>query len=201
MKKIIMILAFMAFAGVKAQMNNNQKTVSVSGKALVERVITNYKVKATLSMDQIYYADYKCKDLAELKAKYFDALKEQGVDVSKFKEKKMEFFSLGYQKEGTILIYETSDKEIVKTLLSTKMNGVQLSYQSRATLSQDKIEALLTDALTDAKANAAKVCKVAGKSVGEIVSIVQDIPSEHIWNNYYNDYEEFLTVSVAYELK
>lgn len=201
MRKIIVIIALFTAVMAKAQTKESQRTVSASGSTLIERVTTNYRIKVTLNMDQLYYSDPQCRSLEEFKEKYFTALKEHGFNPSTFEEKKMEFLSLGYQKEGTVLQFESSSKEEVEKLLSVKMTGVTLQYQFKSVIDLDKKDTLLKLALADAKSNATKLCKLTGSSLGEIISISENSPKSDIWNSYHNGYEEFLSVHVIFEMK
>ncbi|MEL6974607.1 MAG: hypothetical protein AAGL29_04345, partial [Bacteroidota bacterium] len=103
MKKVIftLLLLFVAITGQAQQLENFTNTVTVYGHAVVPRETKGYRIKATLSMDQLYYAEPNCTNLEELKAKYFRALKEKGFDPENFKESKSEFLLMGYQKDGT----------------------------------------------------------------------------------------------------
>lgn len=201
MKRLIFITSlFFAFM-VKAQTKDSRKTVSASGNALIERVTTNYKVKATLNMEQLYYSDPQCRSLEEFKEKYFASLKEQGFDPGSFEEKKMEFLALGYQKEGTVLQYESASKEEVEKLLSVKMTGVTVQYQFKSILDPAKKDILLKKALANAKSNAMKLCEISGTTLGDVISISESSPKTNMWNSYYNDYEEFLNLHVVFEMK
>ena len=198
MKKVIFILILLIGITTNAQ---EKRTVTASGSASIKRETTDYRVKATLNMEQVYYSDPQCKSLEEFKEKYFEALKENGFDPKAFKESKMEFLTQGYQKEGTILKFETTSKEMVEKLMRVKMNGVSLQYQFKSVLSPEQRNKLRQEALTDAKANATQLCEISGSSLGEITSISESTPRSEVWNSYYDSYEELLTLSVSFELK
>lgn len=200
MKKLIVLVTLFVTIMVQAQEKESPRTVSTSGIAPIERVTTNYRIRTTLNMEQLYYTDPQCRSLEEFKEKYFSALKEQGFDPSVFVEKKMDFLALGYQKEGTVLQFESSSLEKVEKLLNVKMNGVTLQYQFKSVLDPEKKETLLKQALADAKSNALKLCAIAGTSLGKIISISENAPKADIWNSYYNDHEEFLSLHVIYEM-
>ena len=84
MKKFVpfIILVLLCMSAIEAQTNLKERTVSVSGTAPLEKTIIDYRIKATLSMDQVYYADTRMENLEQLKKQYFNALKEQGIDKS-----------------------------------------------------------------------------------------------------------------------
>ncbi|WP_047246643.1 SIMPL domain-containing protein [Maribacter thermophilus] len=201
MKKFIILCAVIGATAVNAQNKDLQKTVSVTGMAQVERNVSTHKVKATLNMDQLYYSDPQIKSLQEFKDKYFEALKKVGIDPENFVEKEMEFLTSGYQKEGTVLEFETSSEDIAKKLLSVKMNGVVHQYLFKTTIDQKTMDSLLKTALADAKAKALKLCELTGQSLGDIVSISENLPLTDVWTSYYNDSGDYLTLSVTYGTK
>lgn len=198
MKKLITVLCFCCLFIANAQKDN---TISVVGTALTERETTEYRIKATLNMDQVYYSDPQCRSLEEFKAKYFKALEEEGIDPSIFQEEKMEFLTLGYQKEGTVLKFETTSKKMAEKLMGIKMNGVTLQYQFKAVLTDEKRNELRKKALADARTNAEQLCKISGGTLGDIISISESTPRPEIWNTYYESYDELLSLNVSFQLK
>lgn len=203
MKKftLILVLFLIGISSTEAQTNPKERTVTVAGTAPIEKTIEKYRIKATLSMDQVYYADTRMENLEQLKKQYFTALKEKGVDVSKFEEKEMEYFSLGYQRDGTVLYYVTSSKEIAMKLVKTNLQGVQLQFQVKQHVSPEKNQAALELALKDAMNNANSLCKAINTSVGEIMSISSNQYQNEDWTSYYTDYQEQFTVNVVYQMK
>ena len=113
----------------------------------------------------------------------------------------MEFLTLGYQKEGTVLKFETTSKEMAEKLMRIKMNGVTLQYQFKAVLTAEKRNELRKKALADARANAAQLCKISGGTLGDITSISESAPRPEVWSSYYDSYEELLSLSVSFQLK
>jgi hypothetical protein len=198
MKKVVSILILLIGIMTNAQEN---RTVSATGSAIIKRETTEYRIKATLNMDQVYYSDPQCRSLEEFKEKYFKTLREDGFDPKAFTEQKMEFLTLGYQKEGTVLKFETTSKEMAEKLMRIKMNGVTLQYQFKAVLTAEKRNELRKKALADARANAAQLCKISGGTLGDITSISESAPRPEVWSSYYDSYEELLSLSVSFQLK
>lgn len=198
MKKIISIIVL--FVGILANAQE-QRTVTSSGSAVINRETKAYRVKVTLNMDQVYYSDPQVKSLEEFKEKYFKTLREEGLDPSVFEELKMEFLSLGYQKEGTVLNFETTSQELAEKILGVKMNGITMQYQFKSVLNPEKMSALRKTALLDARKNAEVLCKISGGTLGEILSISESTPRPEVWSSYYDSYEELLSLSVSFELK
>ena len=201
MKKLIVILAMVGVTSMAAQSKEDQKTVSVSGNAPLEKSIEKFRIKATLSMDQVYYADTRVENLDQLRKQYFNALKDEGIDVTPFTEKEIEYYALGYQRDGTVLYYETPSKETAMKLAKTNMQGVQLQFQVKQKMAPEKNRMALEAALKDAKANAELLCKSIGTTVGDIMSISSNQYQSDTWVSYYSDYEEQFSVSVVYSME
>ncbi|MEP2280899.1 SIMPL domain-containing protein [Maribacter sp.] len=202
MKKITLVLLFtlIGFTATQAQTNQKEKTVTVTGSAPLEKTIVKYRIKATLSMDQVYYADTRIENLAQLRKQYFEELKDLDIDVSKFEEKEMEYFSLGYQRDGTILYYVTESKEVAMKLMKTNLLGVQLQFQVKQSISSENSKIALEAALKNAKTNATTLCKAIGTKVGDIISISNNPNQNEDWESYYIDYTELYTISVVYKM-
>ena len=202
MRKISIILLFSLFAisTLQAQINLEQKTVTVTGSAPLEKTIIKYRVKATLSMDQVYYADTRVENLDQLRKQYYQELKALNIDTSKFQEKEMEYFSLGYQRDGTILYYETDSKELAMKLLKTNLLGVQLQFQVKQNVSPENNKIALNTALENAKAYAMELCKTINTELGNIHAISSNANYNDDWTSYYADYQEQLTVNVVYSM-
>ena len=202
MKKLGLILVLLcSFWSTAQQRDIKNNTISVSGRALVERTITFYRAKVSLNMEQLYYADPTCKSLDDLKEKYFKELKVHGIDSSEFTEKKMEFLAYGYQREGTVLVLETSSQDKIEKLAKIKMTGITVQYQVKSEIKPEQRTVLLKNSLANARENAERVCKVGGKNLGEIISISDSSTQYSTWNSYHSNYEEYSTIYVTYEMK
>ncbi|MFD2585362.1 SIMPL domain-containing protein [Croceitalea marina] len=202
MKKIGLFIVLLCSFWCTAQLQSAEKnTVSVSGRTPVERTTALYRARVSLNMEQLYYSDPTCKSLDELKDKYFKELKIHGLDSNEFTEKQMDFLAYGYQRDGTILELETDSEEKIKSLAKVKMTGVSVQYQFKGVITKEKKEALLETALENAKQNAAGVCKVAGKKLGDIVSISDTNTQMELWNSYGNTYQEYITIYVTYKME
>ncbi len=200
MKKLLYIFSMLCILGLSAQNSEKlPKTITVSGHVEVPREIKAFRIKATLSMDQVYYSEPTITSLQQLKSKYFKALQEAGFDSSKFSENTQEFLALGYQKEGTILEYETTSKEELELLSKVKMTGITLGYQFKSVLNPGLRKELLDKVFANAQDNASQICRAVGTKPGEIVKIVGDHPKTETWVAYLgNSYPEYWTISVTY---
>lgn len=203
MKKILFFaLAALITISVKAQsVDKKQKSVTVSGSSVIKRELVAHKAKVTLNMDQAYYSNPECKTLDELKDMYFEKAQKNGLDVSKFKENKLEFMTYGYQKDGTVLSFESTTKEDIEKLSAVKMAGITYTYSFRFEMTEAQRKAFLKTALKEAEKNAKRVCEASGQQLAEILSISETSPMLSIWKNYHQDYQEYTSVNVTYALK
>lgn len=151
-------------------------------------------------MEQLYYSDPSIKALDELKSKYFNEVKTQGINPTSFKENKMEFLTYGYQRDGTVLELETSSDEEITKLANIKMTGITVQYQFKAEVNPEQRAKIIAKAIANAKDNATRVCKVANKKLGEIISISDSSVQDSTWNSYSSTYEEYATIYVTYEM-
>ncbi|WP_430427519.1 hypothetical protein [Maribacter litoralis] len=202
MRKIsyILLLTLFGITAMQAQIDTKAKTVTVTASAPLEKTIVKYRVKATLSMDQVYYADTRVENLEQLKKQYFQELKDLNIDTAIFQEKEMEYFSLGYQRDGTILYYETDSKELAMKLLKTNLLGVQLQFQVKQIVSSVNNKMALNAALENAKTYATELCKTINTSLGDIKAISSSSNYNDDWTSFYADYQEQLTVNVEYNM-
>ncbi|MEM9361577.1 MAG: hypothetical protein AAGA43_03030 [Bacteroidota bacterium] len=203
MKKLLYIFSMLCTLGMTAQDNEGlSKTITVNGHVEVPREIRAYRIKATLSMNQVYYSEPTITNLQQLKNKYFKALQEAGFNSSKFSENTQEFLALGYQKEGTILEYETTSKEELELLSKVRMTGVTLGYEFKSVLNPKLRNDLLNKVFENAKENASEICKTIGATPGEVIKIVGDHPKTETWVSYLgNNYPEYWTLSVTYKME
>jgi len=125
MRKLIIAVLLLIGANTFAQENkDNRNTISVSSNVKFKKEVKAYRVKLIMGLDQMGYGNNECKTLDELKKKYFDKLKEKGIDANKLKESKVEYLSMYYQREGTVYYYEATTIEEVTKILGVRVNGV-----------------------------------------------------------------------------
>lgn len=201
MKNLGLILALFCSFGVTGQPTvTNMNTLSVTGSALVERTTKLYRAKISLNMEQLYYADPTCKSLDDLKEKYFKELKIQGLDASKLIEKKMAFLAYGYQRDGTVLIFETTSAEKIEKLAKVKMTGITVQYEMKTEIKPEQRRVLLRKALENAEENAERICEITAKKLGEVLTITESNIPRSKWIAYHSDYGEYITVYVTYKM-
>ncbi len=201
MRKLIIAVLLLIGANTFAQENTSTKnTISVSSNVKFKKEVKAYRVKLVMGLDQMGYGNTECNTLEELKKKYFDKLKEKGIDPTKLEEKKIEYLSMYYQREGTIYYYEASTEEEVSKVLSARVNGVTnngLEYKME--IDDAAYDSLVEKAIKQAKSKANRIAKIANKKVGEIATISDNSYGHEDWV-YYSPKDEYVRINVVFEL-
>lgn len=203
MKNLIItaVLCFSIF-GFSQNTQNSVRTITVSGSAEVITKAPLYKTEVTLSLENNYYADNPCTTLDELKAKYFAEIEKQGIDSSKFEDDELRYAATGYRKEGTILIFTTSDKDEVLKINKLKMGQTTPSYvQMKHEVDESQLYKSLKIAMDDAKDNAELIAKASGLELGNIHSVTNYDSRETTYWQSMNSTPLKLRVTVVYSVK
>ena len=201
MKKLIIAVLLLIAANTIAQEKSSTKnTISVSSNVKFKKDVKAFRVKLIMGLDQMGYGNNECKTLDELKKKYFDKLKENGIDHTKLVEKKIEYLSMYYQREGTVYYYEANTEEEVSKILNTRVNGVTSNGLEYKTEIDDAVyDNLIEKAIEQAKNKAKRIAKKANKKVGEIAIISDNTYGLEDWVHY-SPRDEYIRINVVFEL-
>ncbi|WP_400078156.1 hypothetical protein [Winogradskyella sp. R77965] len=186
-----------------AQTITNQRTVTVYGSALKPTNEVLYKTEVTLTMDNGYYDDSPYKTLDDLMAKYYEELKKENVDISKFTRDDLAYVASGYRKKGTTLRFITKDKKEILRVTGIKMAQVMPSYvQVKSETTDEDVKMLTKKALVDARKNAEILTESAGEELDKIYSINSSYSSgyDSYWKSP-NSSSEYFSITVVYTLK
>lgn len=197
MKKLTFLLALLFCSLCIAQTAN---TLEVYGTANFTKEAKEYKTTIVLSMDQMYYAGTQFSNIEELKTAFLSEIKAKGVNTSKLTEKPFDYYSLGYQREGTVFEFVTNSKdEMIKVMMVKTGGATSQTVQVKAdNLSDAKYNELLGIAIADAKKNADRLASKVNKKVGDIVSISEISAQQSYWT--YAMVEEMISVKIVYQL-
>ena len=199
---IIAVVLCVSTLGI-AQTTTSQRTITVYGSVVKPVNNISYKIDVTLTMDNGYYDESQYKTLAELITKYYEKLKNDKIDVSKFTRDDLAYAASGFRKEGTILRFITKDKNEILKFINVKMAQVTPSYvQVKSEVSDADIKILTKKAIEDARKNAEVVAESAGEEIDELYSINSSYTSGY--NTYWNSPSsnpEYFSVTVVYSLK
>lgn len=199
---ILLALISISTFGIAQNNLTNHRTITVYGT--VEKPLEDviYKTEVTLTIEKGYYDEGPYKTLNELLTKYYDEVKGLNIDMSKFVRDDLAFAATGYRKEGTILRYQTDNKEDIIKLTSIKMSQVLPSYiQVKSKMTDEQIKSLTEKALKDARNNAEILAEASGGEIDKIFSIGSyDLGSYTYWRTA-NSVPEFFRLTVVYTLK
>lgn len=203
MKHLIIILLLGISTFGIAQTTNAKRTITVYGSVVKPSDNAIYKTDITLTLDSGYYGDGPCQTLDELMEKYYAEIKKQNIDPSKFTRDDLAYVSTGYRKDGTVLRFETTDKNEIIKVTSVKMGQVFPSYvQMKSILSESEIKRLTKKALENARQNAEVLAEIAGEQIDQIhaISGSYDSASDAYWQSPTAD-SDYFRLTVVYTLK
>lgn len=201
-KILILAIVILISLSTKAQVFDQQpNSITVTGSSIIKREVVAYRSKITLNMEQVYYANPDCQSLQQLKEVYFEKVEKKGLNPLKFKEDKFEFSTYGYNKDGTILVYETTSKSEIEKLASIRLTGVSVQQSFKFEMSEERRQLYLENALKSAETNAKRISAITGLEIKEIASISESSPLMNLWKNHHQDYDEYITVQVTYSFQ
>ncbi|NRD22759.1 SIMPL domain-containing protein [Winogradskyella litoriviva] len=185
-----------------AQNSVTERTITTYGSVAIESKEVLYKTDINLSLENSYYADNPCTTVEELKSKYFEALKEKGVDTSKFIQDDLAYAATGYRKGGTTLHFETKDKDEILSVTSINMAQVMPSYvQVKDLVTEKQTKELVAAAIADAQKNAYLLAEASGEKIDRIYSISSyDLDGNSYWRTPSSE-PSYLRLTVVYLLK
>jgi len=200
--KILIIAFALLLTGVTTAQNIAEihNTIEVNSSVNVDKEVIGYRVKIILSLDQLGYGVSDCNSFEELKERYFKKLKEKGIDTDKFKESKIEYLTMYFQKDGTVYNFETKSKEDISKVLSTRINGVSTnSFEYQIDIDNIEYDVLYEEALQKATDKAKKIALKSKRKIGKIAKVTDNSSYYKNWV-YYNPQDEFLQFTITFEM-
>lgn len=185
--------------GIYAQ--NYQNNITVNGIHAYS-ISPEYSSKMIVSLNNVYY-DAQTMSLSEVKSGYLDKLAKAGISSDRLKEDSLYYSLLGYEKEGTVMVFNTKSLEEMQKFLSVKSIGV--------TRSDTNLETELTDAemadygkaaFDNAKEKATAIATKVGRKIGKAIYISDTNTkkiSESVYYGNTDDKKEYY-LSVSFEL-
>ena len=184
MTKIISLFLLIPFFSMSQETN----TIKVIGQAIHIDNELNFEGSVSLSAT---YSSYPTEaiSLKELKTKYNEALKKNGLSITNLKEDPTGYIYLRYDKDGLLYHFKTSSIDKFNNFLNSKTFGVRhLDYGYSIVISEKEASLLLAKAIKNAKNKAQLIAKAANKKLGDIVHIEDNnlINTELDQSLYYN---------------
>ncbi len=198
MKKVILSFVFILTSfGLFAQ-NNYQNNISVNGSHKYN-FTPEYTAKMIISMANVYY-DAQTMTMSEIKSSYLDKLAKVGISSDRLKEDNMHYALMGYDKEGTVVVFNTTSLDEMQQFLSVKSIGVSKSDTTlNAELSDEQLADYSKSAFDNAKKKAEAIANKIGRKIGKAIYI-SDTNSSKIQESLYygsptNSKEYYISVS------
>ncbi len=203
MKKTIYLFIFflIPFLG-KAQ---EKKTIKVPGRAIhIDKELT---FKSTVSLNATY-SSYSSDaiSLKEMKSRYDDALKQNGLSLADLKEDPSGYIYLGQDKAGTLYNFKTTSVEKFNRFLKSKSFSLQFITNGYSiVISKNEAQIVIAKAIENAKEQAKIIAEIANKKLGDILKVEDnnlinvEIKNQPIYYNL-NIGEYVYDVSVIFEL-
>lgn len=200
MKKIVLSIVFvLGTLGIQAQ--NYQNNITVNGTHEYS-ISPEYSSKMIVSLNNVYY-DAQTMSLSEVKSGYLDKLAKAGISSDRLKEDILYYSLLGYEKEGTVLVFKTESLEEMQKFLGVKAIGVTRSDTNLETeLTDTEMADYAKSAFDDAKEKAKAIAQKVGRKIGKAIYI-SDTNTQKIAESVYygntND-KKVYHLSVSFEL-
>jgi len=109
-------------------------------------------------------------NLNQMKLKYDEALKKNGLKLNDLIERVDLYTRMGYDKEGTVYEYETTELQQFQQFLSSTSFGIQrLTYDTAFTINPEETSKLVAEALENARVTATISATEIGKTLGSVM--------------------------------
>ncbi|WP_225035444.1 SIMPL domain-containing protein [Winogradskyella sp. SM1960] len=205
MKKIIFLMALVFSVPLIAQEHRN--TITVVGETQAALGNSSYTILISLQPIFVYegQTEVEVASLAEAKQNYIKQLKAIGIDFSRFKRNAYYEFMTSYSSNRASEYYyiKTSNKEEVRKITRLKSAGMSIANTDidAHILSKEQLVDLSKKAIDNAEEKAEALAKKIDKTIGEIVTIVDQNTSEQYMQSYGTSTSQTHIVTVTFELK
>lgn len=201
MKKIITGLSILLIT-MNAFAQKLENNITVNGYHNYS-IAPEYSSKMIVSMTNVYY-DSQTMSLSEIRSGYLDKLAKIGISSESLEEDKLHYALLGYEKEGTVLIFKSSSLEETRKFLSVKSIGISRSdITQEVELTETQMADYANAAFDDAKSKATAIASKIGRTLGKAIYISDTNSKKLSESLYYGNYEakRDYYISVSFELQ
>lgn len=205
MKKLVLVGLLLPIVSFTYAQQIASASIEVTGTAYFVPTEFVYTTQVVLSQDFLYDYYRKEQSLAEIKATYFQKIAAAGIDPKEFEENTMGYLSLGYKKDGVLLLFDTTSKTVIEKILANITPGARVSttyVETRLTIT--KMQELATAAINKAREKAQKIAKTQNLNIGPIFKITdhqQDKIASYNATTIYNKKNPYpYSVTVVFEL-
>ncbi|WP_178984536.1 SIMPL domain-containing protein [Winogradskyella helgolandensis] len=205
MKKIIFLMALLFTVPLIAQDHKNTITVVGETETIVDD--DSYIVLIALQQVLVYegQGEVEVTALDEVKKNYIKKVEASGIDFNQFTRNTYYEFAMSYSqnRESEYYHFKTSNKEDVRKLSKLKSAGMSVvnTEVEAKKLTNEQLVDLSKKAIDNAKEKANALAKELNKSIGEIISIVDQNSSAQYIQSYGTSTSQSHAVTVSFELK
>ncbi|WP_055437561.1 SIMPL domain-containing protein [Lacinutrix algicola] len=205
MKKLIFLLAVLFSVSAIAQEHRN--TITVVGETETSVEDNSYTILISLQQILVYegQGEVEVASVSEVKNNYINRLGDLGIDFSRFRRSTYYEFASSYG-QGRVTEYyflKTTNKEEVRKIINLKLAGTSIANTEieAKKLTKDELVKLAKKAMDNARDKAEALAKKMNKTVGEIVSLVDQNTSEQHAQSYGTSKVQSHVITVSFELK
>tara|TARA_R110002072_G_scaffold62303_3_gene156112 strand:- start:16422 stop:17033 length:612 start_codon:yes stop_codon:yes gene_type:complete len=198
----VITLLLLIFVSITSAQNKvfDMPSINVSGSSFYEIKPESYKLNFTLSIKDTQYAGIKFDNIEEMKQEFLKKLQKENIKPEKITENKLDYNLIGNKDPGSTFEIIVSNQKTFEDLMAFVFPGTYINnIQFKVTFLGKSYDQIISEALSNAKQKASQIANLAGKKVGNILSIqAYHLPKEHEWS-YYN-IDKTYTINVSYEL-
>jgi len=201
MKKLVASLTIVLLT-MSAMAQNYQNNLTVNGSHSYS-IAPEYSSKMIVSLNNVYY-DSQTMSMSEVKSGYLDKLAKAGISSDRLTEDDLHYALLGYEKEGTIMVFKTKSLEEMQKFLKVKALGVS---RSDTTLDMELTDAQMADyakaAFDNAKSKANAIASKIGRTIGKAIYLSDTNTKKISESMYYGNAKDTRDyyISVSFELQ
>lgn len=205
MKKFIFLMALLFTVPLIAQEHKN--TITVIGETQTKVDSDSYVVLIALQQVLVYegQGEVEVTSLDDVKKNYIKKVEASGIDFSQFTRNTYYEFAMSYSqsRESEYYHLRTTNMEDVRKLTELKSAGMSVinTEIEAKKLTNAQLVDLSKKAIDNAKEKAKALAKELNKTIGEIVSIVDQNSSKQYIESYGTSASQSHVVSVSFELK
>ena len=185
----------------------HKNTITVVGET--ETIVDDDSYIVLIALQQVLVyegqGEVEVTSLDEVKKNYIKKLEASGIEFSQFTRNTYYEFAMSYSQNRASEYYhfKTSNKEDVRKLSKLKSAGMSVvnTEVEAKKLTNEQLVDLSIKAIDNAKEKANALAKELNKTIGEIVSIVDQNVSTQYIQSYGTSTSQIHVVSVSFELK
>lgn len=201
MKNLALSLA-MVFISMNIFAQKLDNNITVNGSHTYT-IAPEYSSKVVVSLNNVYY-DSQTMSMSEVKSGYLERLAKVGINSDRLTEDNLHYALLGYEKEGTVLVFKSNSLKELQQFLTVRSIGVLSSDNMlEAKLTEGQMADYSKAAFENAKSKASAIATKIGRTIGKAIYISDANTHKISESLYYNNTKNTrdYNISVSFELQ